>query len=251
MAVDPSGCCQSDMTESAIKFSVIIPLGPDEPDWPELFGDLQLLSPGCEVILVAIEDRGRPAQLDALPSHLSHLSWIWQTTSAGRAIQLNCGAAVARGQYLWFLHADTRLDQNNLDLLQAAITCHPNCLYYFDLWFYDKDSRWLLLNEFGARIRSDLLRQPFGDQGLCISRIQFLSLPGYRTDLAYGEDHVFVWETRYAGVALQRCPSKLATSARKYHQQGWGRLTLRYKRLWLKQAWETYRRLKPGNKKER
>lgn len=246
MAMDPSGRCQPDTAEFDIRFSVIIPLGPDESEWPGLFDDLQLLPSGCEVILVAIEGQDRPAQLETLPSHLSHLRWIWQTTSAGRAIQLNHGAALACGQYLWFLHADTRLNQNNLDLLQAAITNYPNCLYYFDLWFYDKASRWLWFNEFGARLRSDWMKQPFGDQGLCISRKQFLSLSGYRTDLAYGEDHVFVWESRFAGVALRRCPSRLATSARKYHQQGWGRLTLKYKRLWLKQAWETYWRLKGG-----
>ncbi len=232
-------------------FSVIVPLGPDEPEWPELLDDLQLLPPGCEVILIAIEGEGRPPKLDALPIHLSHLRWKWQTTAAGRAIQLNHGAALASGQFLWFLHADTRLNLHNLEQLQVAISNHPNCLYYFDLWFYDKDHRRLWINEFGARLRSDWMKQPFGDQGFCISRKQFLSLPGYRTDLAYGEDHVFVWESRYAGVPLHRCPSRLATSARKYHQQGWGRLTLRYKRLWLKQAWETYRRLKLKNKKER
>lgn len=237
-------------SEGIPALSVIIPLGPDEPEWPELFDDLQLLPSGCEVILVAIEGQGKPAQLAALPSQLSHLSWIWLTTTAGRAIQLNCGAAVARGQYLWFLHADTRLNQHNLEQLQSVISAHPNCLYYFDLWFYDKECRRLWINEFGARLRSDWMKQPFGDQGLCLSRAQFLSLPGYRTDLAYGEDHVFVWESRYAGIPLQRCPSRLATSARKYHQQGWGHLTLKYKRLWLKQAWETYKRLKRGNKNE-
>ncbi|MFT5879688.1 MAG: hypothetical protein ACI86X_000802, partial [Moritella sp.] len=45
---------------------------------------------------------------------------------------------------------------------------------------------------------------------------------GYRTDLAFGEDHARVWAARFNGIPVYACHVKLATSAAKYHQHGWG-----------------------------
>jgi hypothetical protein len=105
------------------------------------------------------------------------------------------------------------------------------------LFFHDKAQRRLIINEWGARLRSDLLGLPFGDQGLCLSKQSFERLGGYDEQAAFGEDHLLVWQAKHHGLKLVRCPSKLATSARKYQQRGWRNLTIKYQLLWPRQAW--------------
>ena len=223
--------------------SVIVPLGPAESDWPELFDQFSLLPAGSEVVLVGYSPEQRPVKLDDLPTCLHKLKWIWSTSKQGRGIQLNTGAEKASGEHLWFLHADSLLSGQNVHDLQAAINGSPGRLYYFDLWFHDKQTPLLTINEWGARIRSNWLGAPFGDQGLCISKQLFLELGGYPENAPYGEDHLWIWKARQQGVRLKPCHSKLATSARKYRDAGWLNLTLKYQRLWLKQAFPECLRL--------
>ncbi|WP_257255496.1 glycosyltransferase [Endozoicomonas sp. SESOKO3] len=216
--------------------TAIVPLGPGEPEWPVLLEQFSLLPAGSEIILVGYKDQQRPAKLDQLPPPLLHLKWFWCAAEQGRACQLNAGAREATGDYLWFLHADTILNKGNVQSLLNAINQHPERLFYFDLWFYDKHTLRLSINEWGARFRSNVLGCPYGDQGFCISRTQFLNLKGYPTNTGYGEDHVFVWKARQNKIHLHPCRTRLGTSARKYHERGWLNLTLKYQRLWLKQA---------------
>ncbi|MGI9276103.1 MAG: glycosyltransferase [Endozoicomonas sp.] len=216
--------------------SVIVPLGPGEPSWPDLFGHFSLLPAGSEIVLIGCFAEQRPENLDNLPASLQKLNWIWDTSEKGRAFQLNAGAKKATGKYLWFLHADSLLSDRNIHSLLTVISESPGRLYYFDLWFHDKQTPLLTINEWGARIRSNWFGAPFGDQGLCISKSQFMELGGYPEAAPYGEDHLWVWKARQHGIQLQPCHSKLATSARKYHEAGWLSLTLKYQRLWLKQA---------------
>ncbi|WP_051785720.1 glycosyltransferase [Endozoicomonas numazuensis] len=216
--------------------SIVVPLGPSEPEWPLLLDQLNPLPAGSEVILVGYQDEQRPAKLDELPASLIHLEWTWCTTEQGRAYQLNTGAERATGDYVWFLHADTILNRENVQSLLNAIDQYPERLFYFNLWFHDKETLWLSINEWGARFRSDVLGCPYGDQGFCISRTQFLDLKGYPTQSLYGEDHVFVWKARQNKIHLHTCGTRLGTSARKYHDAGWLNLTLKYQHLWLKQA---------------
>ncbi|WP_062270049.1 glycosyltransferase [Endozoicomonas arenosclerae] len=219
-----------------VRLSIIVPLGPNEPRWPALLDQFSMLPKGSEIILTGFSHSQRPTELDNPPEPLRSLKWIWCVSDKGRALQLNTGAAQASGDYLWFIHADSVLTQDNIQSLLTSIQQNQERLYYFDLWFYDKETRWLSINEWGAKFRSNKLGAPYGDQGLSISRSQFFELGGYPTDADYGEDHLFVWKARQRGIQLQPCHTKLATSARKYHDYGWLKLTLRYQYLWLLQA---------------
>ncbi len=218
------------------RLSVIIPLGPQEPEWPALLYQCHLLPQGSEVIIVGTQDKQPPPQLEQLPEPLQHLTWHWCKAEQGRAKQMNTGAQQATGDFLWFLHADTLLRPHNIQSLLYAITQNPEELFYFDLWFYDKTSRWLNLNERGAKFRSNVLGCPYGDQGLCIAKERFIALGSYPANTRYGEDHVFVWKARQQGTRLQPCGTQLGTSARKYQDVGWLKLTMTYQLLWLKQA---------------
>jgi|GEM_PF-2249551 len=152
----------------------------------------------------------------------SHL--FMSILASNSVISLNIGATKARHDLLWFLHADSRVSAENIFALEQALKKYPNVLHYFDL-AYDgghlTDSSY-----FGANIRSRLLGLPYGDQGFCISKSHFNKIGGYLENVAYGEDLIFVRLAKRTGIKLNRIPSKLPTSERKYKQYGWLKLTV-------------------------
>ncbi|MGB0450265.1 MAG: glycosyltransferase, partial [Porticoccaceae bacterium] len=184
--------------------SVIIPLAPNETQHKQLLADLQ--------------------------SHRQLQAEIIPCSNQSRAKSLNSGAAQASGEWLWFVHADSRISADNLCALKQSLEQYPDALHYFDLAF---DWRFLRCNAMGANLRSRLLGIPFGDQGFCIKKSRFNDLGGYCEETAYGEDLLFVWQAHQAGIKLQRIPSKLLTSGRKYQQQGWLKLSLLYQWRWI------------------
>ena len=207
------------------QLSIIIPLAPDETQQQQLLADLATNSLQAEII---------------------------QTSEENRATSLNLGAKQAMGQWLWFLHADSRINQDNLRALKNSLNQDQDrlALHYFDLGFKDSGP---LLNStaLGANLRSRLLGCPYGDQGFCISKQLFLDLGGFPENRPYGEDLLLVWRAHQTGVPLQRIPSTLFTSARKYRQQGWLKVTLLHQWYWLrlslpelfKLVWQPWRRL--------
>ncbi len=141
-----------------------------------------------------------------------------------RAKSLNKGVEQANGNFLWFLHADSRITQNNLTALQYSIAQHPDALHYFNLKY---DGGIIMrLNSIGANLRSRLLGLPFGDQGFCLSKKQFEKIGGYPEDTPYGEDVLFIRHGKKKNIKLQNISSPLETSARKYTSQGWLKTTL-------------------------
>jgi len=215
-----------------LKLSVIIPVGPGELAWRDLLGDLAALPGSAEIILVAPEGES-PAEF-CPADHGLDLALRWLEAPRGRARQQNAGAAAARGEMLWFLHADSRVPADTIRAAQQAGA--PGSLGYFDLRFHD-DGPWLVrLNSVGARLRSRWLGLPFGDQGLLLHRRLFDALGGFDESLACGEDHALVWSARRAGVPLLPLCAPLYTSARRYREGGWLRTTLRHARLTVGQA---------------
>jgi hypothetical protein len=218
--------------------SIVIPLAPDEDQWLTLCQDFGLLPAGTQVILVATTNSNIADNITNLQQQFPTLLWQASYSEPGRAIQLNLGASIAINSFIWFLHADSLITRHNVTSLIKLINSKnsQSSLFYFNLYFYDKATRKLWINEFGARIRSDILRLPFGDQGLCLSQQSFKTLGGYNEQAPFGEDHLLVWQAKHHGIKLKSCHTPLATSARKYQQQGWRALTLKYQWLWPKQA---------------
>lgn len=174
--------------------SIIIPTAPDETAQQQLLNDLKQLN--NEIIISA---------------------------EGARAKSLNVGAVKASDDFLWFLHADSRVSTENIFALEQALKKRPNVLHYFDL-AYD-GGHLTNCNSLGANIRSRLFGLPYGDQGFCISKNLFNKIGGYPENVPYGEDLLFIRLAKRAGIKLNRVPSKLLTSARKYKQHGWLKLT--------------------------
>ena len=241
MAANPvSGIDQSTAAAGSLRLSVIVPLAPGETAWRRLIDQLaEGLPNDCEVILVHADAQ----PLSPLPS--STRSTLRQLHSlAGRARQQNSGAQAARGQWLWFVHADSQLRPETLPALRRFTRRADDALGFFDLCFSHDGSRLAALNACGANLRSHWLKMPFGDQGLLLPAHCFAALGGFDERVRYGEDHLLVWAARRAGLPIVSVGAALQTSARKYALHGWWRTTSRHLWLTLVQAWPQWRSLR-------
>lgn len=217
-----------------LQLSVIIPVGSSENAWPSLLSQLTALGPDAEIILV---HTGTPLLIGQ-----RHPPGVREIRSgAGRARQLNKGAACAHGRWLWFLHADTCLTTDVLPTLWHFIREDAIAIGYFDLRFDQQGMALTRLNALGANLRSKFLGLPFGDQGFIMRADCFRLLGSYNEDVSHGEDHLFVWRARRQGLVLRRLPATLVSSARRYREKGWARTTARH--LWLTavQIWVGFR----------
>lgn len=220
------------MADRLSDISVIVPLAPGEDAWRGLARDLEAGLPRETEILFA--GAGPDSRS---PGEAARARWV-DAGRAGRGRQLNAAARAARGRWLWFLHADSRLGPGAFDALRTALAAPDaeRALHYFDLRFRDDGPRLMRVNETGAWVRSRFLGLPFGDQGLCLAREAFERLGGYREDAPYGEDHLLVWAARAAGLRVLPAGAAIETSARKYRERGWWRTTCRHGVLTWKQA---------------
>ena len=87
----------------------------------------------------------------------------------------------------------------------------------------------------GARLRSRLLRLPFGDQALCLDSALFRRLGGYPA-VERGEDHLLVWRAHRARVPVRPVGAAVTTSSRRYLAKGWAWTTVRHVGLTVTQA---------------
>lgn len=198
--------------------SIIVPAGPGDRAWRRLWPELPEAADVERLLVLADGDA-----VDDPPSQTLVLK-----APKGRAKQINAGLRAARGKVLWLLHADSRVDSDAVTAaLRAARAMERDgvmALAYFDLGFFDGPPL-MALNAFGANLRSRLFGMPFGDQGFLAPRRVFDSLGGFDESIARGEDHALVWAAHRADIPLRRLPGRVATSARRYVEQGWWKTT--------------------------
>lgn len=198
----------------ACRLSIIIPLAPgDQADALAR----QLLDHPCigEVIVSA----ATPAPETRCPG----VRWV--SGPAGRGAQLNRGATRANGSWYWFVHADSRLSDGAIRAADDFATRGVAAIGYCRLRFLD-DGPWLVrFNAFGANLRSRLLHQPYGDQGLCMPAEVFEALGGFREDIQRGEDLDFIVRAGMAEIPIVSIGASIQTSARRYRQNGWLKTT--------------------------
>jgi rSAM/selenodomain-associated transferase 2 len=176
--------------------------------------------PAAEIVVVDGSDANDPA-MDALRTRYPHVAWL--RSAPGRGLQMNEGARRARGRWLVFLHADTRLGHGWADALQGLDEQRQivGGSFRFVLDSRARQARWI---ERGVWLRVRLFDLPYGDQALFARRLVFEDLGGYRA-LPLMEDVDFVRRLRRRGrLAHVRVPA--ITSPRRWERDGWLRRML-------------------------
>lgn len=143
----------------------------------------------------------------------------------GRGAQLRAGGEAARGDWLLFLHADSRPDAGWLPAVAAFMAEPANAerAAAFRLRF-DDDAPAARRVAALANRRSRWLGLPYGDQGLLIGRVFYRRLGGYRP-LPLMEDVELVRRIGRRRLTLLDC--EIVTSAARYRRDGWWRRPLR------------------------
>lgn len=215
--------------------TVIIPVSPTEESWRNLLPDLSPIADLIEIIIAAPRSSKVFSECRDVVTG-ANLQLRVVETELGRARQMNVAARQARAEFLWFLHADSRLTLHALqEIIKLARENSPN-LHYLDLVYQSDGPRLTRLNAALAFIRSRCFGLPFGDQGFFLNRNTFDVLGGFPEDCEYGEDHLLVWRAKRAGVKIIPVGAQILTSARRYQKHGWLQTTLRHARLFTTQV---------------
>lgn len=168
------------------------------------------------VEVVVVLPREDAPCLEALRS--VHASVRWALAARGRAAQMNAGAAVARGRWLLFLHADCRLPAAWATVIEEA-EARPAVVGGCFRFALDSPDWRARLIELGVRLRVALFALPYGDQGLFVRRDVFEAMGGY-ADLPIMEDVDFVRRLRRRG-RLLRARLPIVTASRRWQEDGW------------------------------
>lgn len=144
-------------------------------------------------------------------------------TGAGRGRQLAHGAAAARAPWLLFLHADTALEPGWGEALQQFLESVPErelrhadaAVFRFGL---DDDSPAARRLERAVQLRCQILKLPYGDQGLVISRQLYIDIGGYKP-MPLLEDVDIV--RRIGGRNIRLLSPRAVTSARRFRERGY------------------------------
>jgi len=206
------------------ELSIVIPIINELAQLPELWADLQRQQEVCFQLIMVDGGSGDGSQ-QWLASRFKEGSQegMLLATAKGRGHQLNQGAKAATGDWLLFLHADSRFPDPRalrlaLDHLQP--TGCQSLAGHFALRFRrtsQEPSAGYYFYEWKARLgRPETIH---GDQGFLLQRSFFERVGPFREDLPVMEDTDFAERLRQIGHWLL-LPSEIRTSARRFEAEG-------------------------------
>jgi rSAM/selenodomain-associated transferase 2 len=196
--------------------SVVIPVRGDGAALTALLAGLPA-DPAVQVIV----SRTGPADREEAALRASRPDIGWVDGPAGRGVQLNAGAALAAGRWLWFVHADSRVPAGWLDAFRA-LDAEPSPPVGGSFAFGLASAAWQArVLERAVALRVRVFGLPYGDQGLFARRDVFAQLGGF-PPWPLMEDVEFVRRLTRHG-RLRHLTLQLPTSARRWEQEGWWR----------------------------
>jgi len=146
--------------------SIIIPTLNEANHLPLLFADLNAWPYDLDLKIVD----GGSKDLTVSISQIQGVNII-KSLKQSRGYQLKIGAKNARGDWLLFLHADSRLNprwvKKVLKILKKKKS--KNYAWYFDFKIKKHTLEFRIL-EIAVALRSHFLQKPYGDQGLLIHK---------------------------------------------------------------------------------
>lgn len=194
-----------------MRLSVVIPALDEADRLPALLGDLRHgAGESAEIIVV---DGGSG---DGTPDIARDFGASVVEGFRGRGQQLAAGAAMARGDVVLFLHADTHLPPNAAAQISAALSDRSVVGGNFALTFDGEDrfSRWL--DGFYAWLRGNGFY--YGDSAIFIRRGVLQEIGGIRP-ISLMEDHDLVRRMEKAGPTVCLDGPGAVTSSRRFERR--------------------------------
>ncbi len=167
--------------------SIIIPTLNEANHLPLLFADLNAWPYKFDLTIVD----GGSTDLTISIAQIHGVNVI-NSLEQNRGYQLKIGASKAKGDWLLFLHADSRLDQRWVQRLCKTTQnkTSKNFAWYFDFKIKKNNLEFRAL-EIAVALRSHFLQRPYGDQGLLIHKDLYYHSGGF-SSLKIMEDLEFI-----------------------------------------------------------
>ncbi len=156
------------------KISIIIPTINEANNLPLLLSDLSSIQKEGEIIIVDCGSEDKTVDIANI-----YGAKVYKSEERNRGLQLNIGAKNSKGDWLIFLHADTRLTHDWFKKINSFLNGDKNYIYYFKFKINHEKIIFRVL-EMLVNLRSQFFKQPYGDQGLVIHRSTYFKNNGFR-----------------------------------------------------------------------
>jgi rSAM/selenodomain-associated transferase 2 len=156
------------------KISIIIPTINEANNLPLLLSDLSNIQKEGEIIIVDCGSEDKTIDVANI-----YGAKVCISEERNRGLQLDIGAKNSKGEWLIFLHADTRLTHDWFKKINSLLKRDKNIIYYFEFKINNKKIIYRVLEIF-VNFRSRFFKQPYGDQGLIIHSTTYFNNNGFR-----------------------------------------------------------------------
>lgn len=207
--------------------SIIIPVLNEANNLPLLLDNINKLKPNPQQVIL-VDGGSNDDSIGIIRSFINKLipdndrkiDWQMTESKAGRALQMNTGAALATSDVLLFLHADTKLPMDAIESVSEAMKRAE--WGRFDVQIASRQPTLRLVSQM-INWRSRLSGIATGDQAIFISQSLFERIGNYPNQ-ALMEDIELCKQLKgkqLKGMAKPAClKSKVITSARRWQQHG-------------------------------
>ncbi len=194
--------------------SVVIPVLNEYDQINDTIEELRKKDEGTECEIIVVDGDGGGSTIKAIRD-----SEVRTTISQkGRGRQMNAGAAIAKGDIIIFLHADTVLPDGATGKIRRTLENEKYVGGAFDLGI---DSERALLKWIAAKasLRSRLNRIPYGDQAIFLRRRYFQDIGGFE-EIPVMEDVELMRRVKRRRDKICILRDKVRTSARRWETEG-------------------------------
>lgn len=196
--------------------TIIVPIYNEERVLSKNIADFLNLSRRAELLFVDGGSIDRSIEIVSGAGSLLH-------SGKGRSLQMNKGGFSAKGNILFFMHADTMISPDTLLAIERAINNRGfigGCLTQR----IDRDAFIYRLIEKQGNARANRRKIFYGDQGIFVKKDVFERIGGF-PEVPIMEDALFTQQLRRMGQTIV-LPDRIMVSARRWEKNGVIKTTL-------------------------